>query len=173
MSQDRCPLCSVGGARSADTLLAFAAHPSLASRVADIMQHAGVGHARDGSFIWITAGTIESRRIVVALLRNQLTTVEQRLIRIGRAKLAEIFSAPNLETYAEIMNTDWFDRALSRDEFSIFYQPIVNLQGAGIFAYECLIRLEADRVYNGAEIVSAAALRSDVLNFDTYAREKA
>jgi EAL domain-containing protein (putative c-di-GMP-specific phosphodiesterase class I) len=173
MSQDRCPFCSVGPAHSAGTLLAHAADAALASRIADILHCAKIGHSREGSFVSIAAETAELKRIVVALLRNTLTTVEQRLIRIGKPHLAEIFNAPNLEKYADIMNTDWFDRALARDEFSIFYQPIVNLQGSGTVAYECLIRLEADRVYNGAEIISAATLRGNILGFDAYARGKA
>jgi len=172
MSQDRCPFCSLVPA-STGTLLAHAADPALASRIADILHCAKIGHSREGSFVSIAAETAELKRIVVALLRNSLTTVEQRLIRIAKPDLAEIFSAPNLETYADIMNTDWFDRALARDEFSIFYQPIVNLQGSGTVAYECLIRLEADRVYNGAEIISAATLRGNILGFDAYARGKA
>ncbi len=173
MSQVLCPFCSLGPAHAAGTLLAYAAHPALASRIADILRCAKIGHSQQESFVSITAETAELRRIVVALLCNALTTVEQRLIRIGKPELAEIFSAPNLETYADIMNTDWFDRALARDEFSIFYQPIVNLQGSRTVAYECLIRLEADRVYNGADIISAANLRGNILAFDSYARGKA
>ncbi len=95
------------------------------------------------------------------------------MIRIGSGGLAQLFGAPDLPTYLEILRSRWFDVALRDDQFTVYYQPIVDLDAGVSPAFECLIRLEGDRLYSGGEIFSAAALRGDILKLDAYAREKA
>jgi len=168
-----CPLCSVSGGVEAGSLLAFAPHARLAGRLCDALRKGEIEHSCNLSLVTIPGADRARRRHVAAILERHLSQVEQCLIRIGPGDLPHIFTAPDVETYARIVQTDWFDEALTHDQFSIYYQPIVDLVAGGAFAYECLIRFESDRVYNGGEIVGAATLRNDILKFDAYARAKA
>jgi EAL domain-containing protein (putative c-di-GMP-specific phosphodiesterase class I) len=109
----------------------------------------------------------------IELLCQNLSAVERKLVRMGPGRLTHIFGAPDLDTYLEILRTEWFDAALESDRFTIYFQPIVDVTVGRPLAYECLIRLEAERIYNGGEIVNAAQIRNRILDFDNYARDRA
>ncbi|HZL56015.1 MAG TPA: EAL domain-containing protein, partial [Bryobacteraceae bacterium] len=68
---------------------------------------------------------------------------------------------------------EWFDAALAEDRFSTWFQPIVDTNGHRLVGHECLIRLQAERLYSGAEIVGAAGIRGEIHAFDSHARRLA
>ncbi len=154
-------------------LLARAAHSHLAGRVDRVLQNAGIKHTRRDSILTITAPNSSARGHVAKVLLMGLSPVERKLVQLGGGHLAHLFGGPDVDQYAKIVETEWFDRALAGDEFSIYFQPIVDLKANRTFAYESLIRLEGDRLHNGADIVEAATMRGQILEFDSYARIKA
>jgi len=155
------------------SILAYAAHPRLAARLGETFERTGTPFRLDGALITVQAPNPAERRRVVDLMSASLSPVERKLIRVSRNRLSHIFGAPDLEIYSQIVDTEWFERALEEDQFTMYFQPIVDVRRGSCFAYECLIRLEGDRIYNGGEIVNAAVMRNGILEFDTYARAKA
>ena len=168
-----CPVCSSEFRGEGSVLLARAAHPHLAERVARVLQNAGIKHARRDSIVTITAPNSSARGHVAKVLLMGLAPVERKLVQLGGGHLSHLFGGPDVDQYVKIVESEWFDQALAGDEFSIYFQPIVDLKANRTFAYEALIRLESDRLYNGADIVEAASIRGQVLEFDSYARVKA
>ena len=67
----------------------------------------------------------------------------------------------------------WFDRALREDAFTCWFQPIVDLSSAVVFAHECLIRLDDGDLRTGKEIIQAALVCGSIHSFDAYARQLA
>lgn len=173
MSPNNCPLCTLGTDCNEGTLLAYAAHVKLADHIEHLLAVAQISYYRDDCLIVMQTPTPADRRAAINSLHRGLGAIEKKFIKIGRGSISHLFGAPDLEVYSEIVNTEWFDYALAGDRFTIYYQPIVDVTSGAAFAHECLIRLELDRIYNGGEIVSAATLRGDILNFDSYARNKA
>ncbi|MDX2181316.1 MAG: EAL domain-containing protein [Bryobacteraceae bacterium] len=155
------------------SILAYAAHPRLAGRLGEAFQRIGIPFRLEGALVTVNAPTPAERRRVVDVMTSSLSPVERKLIRVSRNRLSHIFGAPDLEIYSQIVDTEWFERALEEDQFTMYFQPIVDVRKGECFAYECLIRLEGDRIYNGGEIVNAALMRNGILEFDTYARAKA
>lgn len=173
MSQHDCPLCTLDIGHGDDILLTYSAHAKLADHVGEILRKQGIPFRRDECLIAIQAETPAIRSNIIHRLHDELGAIERKLIRIGRGRLSHIFGAPDIDTYSKIVKTEWFDRALAGDQFTIYYQPIVDIVTGRPFAHECLIRLELDRIYTGSEIVAAASLRGEILTFDNYARGKA
>ena len=153
--------------------MARAAHPHLAGVVARVLHNAGIKHTRRESLLTITAPNSPARAHVAKVLLMGLTPVERKLVQLGGGHLTHLFGGPDVDQYGKIVETEWFDRALAADEFSIYFQPLVDLKANRTFAYESLIRLEGDKLHNGADIVDAATIRGQVLEFDGYARVKA
>lgn len=172
MSQ-RCPVCTPDFQSTEALYVACAGSARLAQRLSSVLHRSQTQHQLADGLLIVAARTPLERRTVAEILDTGLTEVEKRLIRVGHGRISQLFGAPDLKTYLEIARSQWFDVALEQDAFSIYYQPIVDLRVAKSVAFECLIRLEGDRTYSGAEIVGAASMRGEVLRFDTYAREKA
>jgi EAL domain-containing protein (putative c-di-GMP-specific phosphodiesterase class I) len=150
-------------------LLAYAADPNLARNLGWVLEQRSVRYEVEDRLVLF--GVLPERRLQLMLsLREALNPVERKLIRIGPGQLSQIFAAPDLDTYTEILETEWFDSALAGEQFVIYYQPIVDVTASRAVAYECLIRLEGDRIYNGGEIINAAAIRGRIVDFDSYAR---
>ncbi len=150
-------------------LLAYAADLNLARRLGQILESQSIRYEIEDRLLMF--GVRPERRLrLLQHLQETLNPVERKLIRIGPGLLSHIFAAPDLDTYAEILRTDWFETALAQEQFVIYYQPIVDVTQGQAFAYECLIRLEADRVYNGGEIINAASIRGQIVEFDSFAR---
>ncbi|MCX6598480.1 MAG: EAL domain-containing protein [Acidobacteria bacterium] len=141
--------------------------------MARVLQNAGIKHSRRDSILTITAPNSSARGHVAKVLMMGLMPVERKLVQLGGGHLSHLFGGPDVDQYVKIVESEWFDRAMAADEFSIYFQPIVDLKANRTFAYECLIRLEGDKLHNGAEIVEAASIRGQVLEFDSYARVKA
>jgi EAL domain-containing protein (putative c-di-GMP-specific phosphodiesterase class I) len=173
LRQTFCPLNTVEGHPEGDPILAYAPHGRLAERLEQSLTPIGITYRRDAFLFTIEAPGPEERLRLVSHLRSALNGVEQRLIRACRGGWNRIFAAPNLNTFAQIVETEWYDEAMAGDQFTTYFQPIFDTARQRNFAHECLIRLESSRIFNGAEIVQAAVLRDDLLGFDTYARVRA
>lgn len=173
MSQHDCPFCTLDTGQGDGVLLTYSAHAKLADHIGEILYSEGIPYRQDECLIVIPAETSARRQKIIQDLHQGLSTIERKLVKIGRGRLSHIFGAPDIDTYSEIVKTEWFDRALAEDQFTIYYQPIVDITTGHPFAHECLIRLELDRLYTGSEIVAAASLRGEILAFDNYARGKA
>jgi EAL domain-containing protein (putative c-di-GMP-specific phosphodiesterase class I) len=103
-------------------------------------------------------------------LRSQLSEAERADIRVSKQRGPGLLASSTLQEYGAKIDTAWFDAALRDDKFTIFFQPIVDTSKSIVFAHECLIRLFADRPYNGGEIIEAALSRGSIHTFDSYAR---
>ncbi len=132
-----------------------------------ISAHHVAFHVRADKFL-ITSR--ENTAKVVAVLTKELNDVEQQDIRVADTYQPDLFSSLTLQEWNGRSKTDWFDAALVNDHFTTYFQPIVQTASNAVFGHECLIRLSADRLYNGAEIIDAAKSRGSIHVFDSYAR---
>jgi len=62
--------------------------------------------------------------------------------------------------------TAWFTRALAKDRFETWFQPVVDTSVHRILGHECLIRHCDEEIRDGAEIFEAARAHSVVPVFD-------
>jgi EAL domain-containing protein (putative c-di-GMP-specific phosphodiesterase class I) len=106
-----------------------------------------------------------------AAMRARLSECEWSDIRVTRSPNAEMMNASTLFKWLQHTDTDWFDKALASDRFITWFQPIVDYKNKRIHAHESLIRLTADRVYSGGEIMEAAVSRGRLHVFDSYTRQ--
>jgi EAL domain-containing protein (putative c-di-GMP-specific phosphodiesterase class I) len=115
---------------------------------------------------------------VIALLRQLLSEPERQAISVLSGEPLDFPHSQPIDEWWKIYQTDWFADALASNAFEIWFQPIVDPGGAlaggaaapRVLAHECLIRLNAGRPYNGAEIVEAARVRNEIHAFDSHAR---
>lgn len=170
---DSCPVCAPDVPPAEALYVACAGSARLADRLSTVLHRSATPHRITDGLVVVRARTPLERRTVAEVLDSGLNEVEKRLVRVGHGRVAQFFGAPDLKTYLEITRSQWFDVALAQDSFTIYYQPIVDLRRARSVAFECLIRLEGERVISGGEIVDAASMRGELLQFDSYAREKA
>lgn len=170
---DSCPVCAPDVSPAEALYIACAGSARLADRLSTVLHRSATSHRIRDSVVVVPARTPLERLTIAEVLEAGLSEVEKRLVRVGHGRVAQFFGAPDLKTYLEIARSQWFDLALEQDAFTIYYQPIVDLRQARSVAFECLIRLEGERVISGGEIVDAASKRGEVLQFDAYAREKA
>jgi EAL domain-containing protein (putative c-di-GMP-specific phosphodiesterase class I) len=170
---DPCPVCTPDVPPAEALYVACAGSARLADRLSSVLHRSATPHRITDGLVVVRARTPLERRTVAEILDTGLTEVEKRLVRVGHGRVAQFFGAPDLKTYLEVARSQWFDIALAQDSFTIYYQPIVDLRQARSVAFECLVRLEGERIISGGEIVDAAAIRNEMLQFDTYAREKA
>jgi EAL domain-containing protein (putative c-di-GMP-specific phosphodiesterase class I) len=115
----------------------------------------------------------EAQAQTMELLWPRLTENEKRETRMAAGEVWSLLSAESILTRHWKNATRWFESAIAADQFSTYFQPIVDLQEQRIFGHECLLRLTGELQRGGAEIVDTAFLRGEVLLFDTYARVKA
>ena len=171
-----CVLCRIQATCPDGTLFLHAATPILREIVAAHLDDIGVRYLRESDLFCLSrqgngGGTMQ----VVQNLRSRLSDAECADIRVSSDKGAAWMGAQTLDTFGESFNTAWFDEALRNDRFTTFFQPIVHASktermAPRVFAHECLIRLFADRAYNGGEIIEAAVSRRSIHSFDSYAR---
>ena len=109
-------------------------------------------------------------------LRSHLSQPEAEDLRVT-FDLANLMSATSLTQISHRAETDWFAKGLVNDQFTHWFQPIIDARREILFAHECLIRLsktgEPGRFYNGQEIIDAAVSRGDLHVFDSYSRRTA
>ncbi len=106
-----------------------------------------------------------------AAMKERLSEREWIDIRVTRSPNAEMMNASTLSKWLQHSDTEWFDHALAGDLFTTWFQPIVDYPNKRIHGHESLIRLTADRTYNGGEIMEAAVSRGRIHMFDSYTRQ--
>ena len=162
----KCVLCTFQQECSENTLFLYAMTPILQEIVSSHLQALGA-HFQFESEVFVIQGDQEQ---TVKALRNRLSDAERADIRVSRQPGAALLAASTLDAFGKNQDTSWFEDALRNDRFTTFFQPIVDTHGPVVFAHECLIRLFADRPYNGGEIIDAAISRGRIHLFDSYAR---
>jgi EAL domain-containing protein (putative c-di-GMP-specific phosphodiesterase class I) len=65
--------------------------------------------------------------------------------------------------------TAWFTRALNKDRFETWYQPVIDTSGHRILGHECLIRHTDEQTRDGEQIFEAARAHNVVQAFDSRA----
>jgi EAL domain-containing protein (putative c-di-GMP-specific phosphodiesterase class I) len=144
----------------------YAKTPILRNIVASHLDRLGVAFRLESELFRIESGA----EAAIKGLQSSMSEVERADVRVSRERGSALMAASTLAAFGRRLETEWFDLALRNDSFTIFFQPIVDTRGMNVFAHECLIRLFADRPYNGGEIVEAAVARGSVHLFDSYAR---
>jgi EAL domain-containing protein (putative c-di-GMP-specific phosphodiesterase class I) len=162
-----CLVCSHQHVCDGDSILLFAAMPILRQIVDTHLRDMGVSFAIEGELFRIHSGSVEA----VEGLRRRLSATERSDLRVSRGRGAALLGASSLEEYGQRLDSEWFETALRDDAYTIYFQPIVDATNLSVFAHECLIRLVADRLYSGGEILEAALSRGSVHLFDSYARQ--
>ena len=117
---------------------------------------------------------------LIALLRQVLSEPQRQDVRVLTVEVSRAGEASrrfptthSLDEWWSVHQTSWFSDALANDRFETWFQPIVDTGSHQILAHECLIRLNAGRIYNGGEILDAARTRNEIHAFDSYARRLA
>lgn len=154
-------------------LLVYAPIEHIANRIETIFCAELIPCQREECLLAVSTTTLSMHQSIVEVLLKNLKDEEIRSVRVGNTFTSSVFGFSDLESYISKIETSWFENALEQDQFSIFFQPIFDTSIGKPVAYESLIRLEADRLYNGEEILSAAFLRGKLISFDDYARDKA
>ena len=176
MSQNpNCVLCTLKHTCPEGSLFLYAATPILRDIVASHLKDLGTPFLFDNNLFRLAFDPGGSSKIrVIRSLRDRLSDAERADIRVSSEKGAALLAAATLDTFGEKLDTEWFEDAIRANGYTTFFQPIVFFAkpeiGPRVFAHECLIRLFADRAYNGGEIIDAAIARGSVHLFDSYAR---
>jgi EAL domain-containing protein (putative c-di-GMP-specific phosphodiesterase class I) len=159
-------LCTFQKECADSTVFLYAINPILRQIVATLFRDLGVRFEFDNDLFRIDA----DRKLALEALRTRLSEAERSDIRVSRERGAGLLAALPLDVYTRTLDSAWFDEALRTDAFTTFFQPIVDTRTATVFAHECLIRLFADRAYNGGEIIDAAFATGSIHLFDSHAR---
>lgn len=158
-------------AHAGHVLFVTAETEPVAEQLAKVLNCRNIDCHRTGLAFAITLSEPFQRRELIFRLWAHLGESAHRKVHINSSHNTQC--SATLEAYHQILNTEWFDDALENDWFTFYFQPIANVPSGSIVAHEALIRLELDRLYDGAAILSAAGLRGDLSEFDAYARRKA
>lgn len=153
----------------------YAATPILRDIVASHLKDLGTPFLFENNLFRLAFDPGGSSKIrVIQSLRDRLSDAERADIRVSSEKGGALLAAATLDTFGEKLDTEWFEDAIRANGYTTFFQPIVSFAkpeiGPRVIAHECLIRLFADRAYNGGEIIDAAIARGSVHLFDSYAR---
>jgi EAL domain-containing protein (putative c-di-GMP-specific phosphodiesterase class I) len=161
-----CILCAFQKDCADTTVFLYAANPILRRIVATLFRDLGVHFEFDNDLFRLDA----DQKPALEGLRTRLSEAERADIRVSRERGAGLLAALPLDVYTRGLDSAWFEEALRNDAFTNFFQPIVDTRTSTVFAHECLIRLFAERAYNGGEIIDAAFARGSIHLFDAYAR---
>jgi EAL domain-containing protein (putative c-di-GMP-specific phosphodiesterase class I) len=164
--QHNCVLCDFQHECADRTLFLYASTSTLRQIIEFHLREMGAQFRLKSELFFIESDHIP----VVRGLQQRLTEAERADVRVSRQGGAALLSASTLDNFGRNLDTQWFDEALMGDRFTTFFQPIVDASKSTVFAYECLIRLVADRFYSGVEIIAAAFSRGAIHSFDSYAR---
>jgi EAL domain-containing protein (putative c-di-GMP-specific phosphodiesterase class I) len=166
MQDHSCALCSLQKERDHQSVLLYAATPILTEIVSQHLSQMDASFCLENEIFRISS----NQDGVIRELKKRLSDAERADIRVTRSRGAAVMAAATLDQWDRHLDTSWFERAVEADAFTTFFQPIVDTKANRVFAHECLIRLFADRPYNGGEIMEAAIGRGRVHLFDSYAR---
>lgn len=168
-TMDTCLLCTFKENCERSSLVLYPTTPIVKDILIGMLWDAQIAHKLENGVLRLDAA-VQDERLATAL-KQRLTTVEMRDIRVTRARGAEMMNAPSVLSWLNQSDTSWFDRALAEDLFSSHFQPIIDRSAGTIHGHECLVRLQMERSYNGGEIIDAAISRGRVHIFDSYVRQ--
>lgn len=164
-----CLLCTLKDNCERSSFVLYPVTPIVKEILVRALWTAQVAHRLDQHLI-ILSEAVSDGQLALAL-KQGLSPIEMRDIRITRSRNAEMMTAPSVAEWVKQSDTSWFDEALRTDRFTTHFQPIVDYGKGGIHGHECLIRLYTDRAYNGGEIMEAAMSRGRIHIFDSYTRQ--
>ena len=126
-----CVLCTFQEACSEKTLFLYAMTPILGRRsVSSHLQALGAQFQLE-SQIFVIKGDQEQ---TVKALRSRLSDEERADIGVSRQPGAALLAASTLDAFGKNQDTSWFEDALRSDQFTTFFQPIVDTHGPVVFA---------------------------------------
>ena len=175
MTGSNCAVCAIKSECDRANLYLFAPTPLLFDKLESVLTQKGVPFAARQQTFALSAGA--ERDAVVEQLRAELSTPELRDLRVT-FDLTNLIAATSLEQFGRRVDTRWFEQAIAGDEFTYWFQPIVDAAGRSVHGHECLVRLQRNEPgeapwRSGQEIIDAAFDRGDIHIFDSYARRKA
>jgi EAL domain-containing protein (putative c-di-GMP-specific phosphodiesterase class I) len=164
-----CLLCTFHENCERSSFALYATTPIVKDILVGSLWDAQIAHRIENGIISLDASITDEQ--LASALKQRLTEIEMRDIRITKSRGAEIMNAPSLLTWLKHSDTSWFDRALAADRFTTYFQPIIDYSAGLIHGHECLVRLQMERTYNGGEIIEAAVTRGRIHAFDSYVRQ--
>ncbi len=164
-----CVLCTFNENCQQSSFILYPTTPIVKDLLIHALWDARIGHRQENGLINLDS-SVQSEQLA-AELKQRLTPIEMRDIRITRKRGAEMLNASTVLAWVNESDTSWFDAALAGDKFTSFFQPIIDRSTGSIYGHECLIRLQMDRSYNGGEIIDAAVSRGRIHVFDSYMRQ--
>jgi EAL domain-containing protein (putative c-di-GMP-specific phosphodiesterase class I) len=167
VTMENCILCDFRSRCSAPPLVLYPTTPILNDILGRLLEAERIRFSRQAELLLLPDITDQQ---FAEFAQNKLSEREALDIRITRSLTAAMMNAPRLSEWTQHTDTSWFDRALEADQFTTYFQPIVDYRTGQPYAHECLIRLHGDRLYNGGEIMEAAVSRGRIHVFDSYAR---
>jgi len=167
-----CALCAIRENCQPSSLHLIPATEDMSILLAGILSEHGIPFERRHNLFALDNLTGHER--LIALLRQVLSEPERQDVSVLTGEVSGRFpTTHSLDEWWRIHQTAWFSDALANDRFETWFQPIVDTGTHTILAHECLIRLNAGRLYNGGEILDAARTRNEIHAFDSYARRLA
>lgn len=164
-----CLLCTLKDDCERASIVLYPVTPIVKDILVRVLWSAQIAHHLDRGLI-VLSGSVSDRQLASAL-KEGLSAIEMRDIRITQSRNAEMLNAPSVLEWMNHCDTSWFDEALRNDRFTTHFQPIVDFGKGEIHGHECLVRLYTDRAYNGGEIMQAAMSRGRIHVFDSYTRQ--
>ncbi len=164
----------------ASTLKLIATTPEMRDLLVGALEKHGIAYCSQGEMIVIESGSDaageddHAPEQVIALLRSILSApVRDAVSVVDELNFPNEFPVTTrLEAWWSLFETSWFEKAVTDDAFSIWFQPIVDTAARRTIGRECLLRVTKGHRREGAEIMAAAA-RRDLRGFDSYARQLA
>lgn len=164
-----CLLCTFKENCERNSFVLYPTTPIVKDILVSALWDAQIAHRMENGVISVDVAVREEQ--LAGALKQRLSEIEARDIRITTSRGAEMMNAPSVLDWLKHSDTSWFDRALAEDRFTTYFQPIVDYRAGLIHGHECLVRLQMDRLYNGGEIIEAAIERGRVHAFDSYVRQ--
>jgi EAL domain-containing protein (putative c-di-GMP-specific phosphodiesterase class I) len=163
------------------SLRLIAATPDMHEILTRTLAEHGVGYRSQGKMVVVenAAEGLDGEQIgperVLALLRDALSAPEREDVSVVEELdfPQEFPVTTRLEAWWAVFETSWFEKAVSSDAFSVWFQPVVDTTARRIIGHECLLRVTKGHRRDGAEIMTAAAARRDLRGFDAYTRQLA
>ena len=157
------------------TLRLIAATPDMRELLVGALADHEVAFHTQGKMVVLENTVGSGVEHVVSLLRNVLTAPEREAVSVVEELEfpGEFPVTTRLEAWWSVFNTSWFEKAIAADDFSVWFQPVVDTTARRTIGHECLLRLAKGHRRETPEILAAAAARRNLRGFDLWSRELA
>jgi EAL domain-containing protein (putative c-di-GMP-specific phosphodiesterase class I) len=166
-----CAVCSVRENCASSALHLAAETGDMRELLEGTLNSLGIEFERRGEVYSISSRGDQPR--VVGLLRQMLSGPERSAVKVCELRGESFPALRDLDQWWRMHETNWFEEALTENRFETWFQPIIDTTNREALGHECLIRLQTNRLYSGAEIVEAARVRNQIHAFDAHARRLA